>query len=506
MKLGFQGNNDNGRKPLATLGNLKLACVELGIPDDKHTLRRAARAFDLYHSGKVEHLNNHTFNVKSQYAERFPYQVWISPTGTSYCTCPDWMNYSGDKVVPDIHFHCKHAIAARVWLHNNGNGSKIENEAKVKYQNGSRGAAEIEAKLNGDNGSNGNNGTGDNPVHHQLDISNPFQESEQRDIDQIEGRSWRVRSHALGDLVHKLSNGEYVISYRGIMALAEQHGVTFIRHTVKPDAKRNGTVIAYARLGNNTRASGKPMNGSFITAVELAKRNAARQLISLPEQKALVHKFKLEAEFSWEQAKKACLAIVPKFKLSIIIDDMVKEGKLKQAHVSDYKRKEWLAIHRECKRDAETNGNDDDDNNEPSEFPNDTEVPENADDFIAECKKAEAEVDDTVSQDYDDDITAKDVEDMPLENSCAEVESHGEAEASPVCSIALGVRTAGKRKLQMGKDRIIWLIEVDGTKKQISYPEAGKLNRNSVLRLTQGIACGADISTVELSACDRTRQ
>ena len=45
-----------------------LACVELGIPDDKHTVKRAARAFDLYHSGKVEHLNDHTFRVKSQSA------------------------------------------------------------------------------------------------------------------------------------------------------------------------------------------------------------------------------------------------------------------------------------------------------------------------------------------------------------------------------------------------------------------------------------------------------
>ncbi len=117
-----QGNN--GRKPLATLGNLKLACVELGISDDKHTLRRASRAFDLYNSGKVEHLNDHTFAVKSQYRERLPYQVHISKSGTSYCTCPDWRNYSGDLVLPDVHFHCKHSIAARIWLHHNGNGSK----------------------------------------------------------------------------------------------------------------------------------------------------------------------------------------------------------------------------------------------------------------------------------------------------------------------------------------------------------------------------------------------
>ena len=38
-------------------------------------------------------------------------------------------------------------------------------------------------------------------------------------------------------LVHVLSNGDYIISYNGVMALAEQHGVTFLRHTVKSDAK-----------------------------------------------------------------------------------------------------------------------------------------------------------------------------------------------------------------------------------------------------------------------------
>ncbi len=285
------------------------------------------------------------------------------------------MNYSGDQVVPDIHFNCKHAISARIWLHNEGNGSKIVNDC------GTSEAKALQEKLNG------SNGTGDNqtPVHHQLDVTNPFEESEALDIEQINGNGWRVSHkcdpHALGDLVHKLSNGEYVISYHGIMNLADKHDVTFIRHTVKSDAKRNGTVIAYAQLGTCTRASGKPMNGSFITAVELAKRNAARQLLPLPEIKALEHKAKaegqrsadtaLEAEFDWQKAKAKCLEIVPEFKLSIIIDDMVSDGTLAQKHVSDYSRREWLLIFDAVKRDAETNSNDDDDggDNTPSSPP-----------------------------------------------------------------------------------------------------------------------------------------
>ena len=73
MKLGFQEQNNGNGKLVLTADNLKFACAELGIPDDAHTLKRAARAFDLYHSGKVEHVNNHTFKVASQYDLKRPY-------------------------------------------------------------------------------------------------------------------------------------------------------------------------------------------------------------------------------------------------------------------------------------------------------------------------------------------------------------------------------------------------------------------------------------------------
>ncbi len=237
------------------------------------------------------------------------------------------------------------------------NGSKVVNEC------GTSEAKSLQDKLNGNNGTGG-----ESHPSTQLDVNDPFQESELLDIDQIEGRSWRVprwredmssriiASHALGDLVHKLSNGEYVISYNGIMALAEQHNVTFTKHTVKSDAKRNGTVIAHARRGNNTRASGKPMNGSFITAVELAKRNAARQLLPLVEIKALEKKAQLEAEFDWQVAKRKCLELVPEANLNCIINDLVNDGKLEQKHPSDYGRKEWLVIFDAVKNDNNGGG------------------------------------------------------------------------------------------------------------------------------------------------------
>jgi hypothetical protein len=110
MKLGFsQGNNGNGKLVL-TADNLKFACTELGIPDDAHPDKvGTARAFDLYHSGKVEHQRDHTFKVASQYDRQEPYEVKIKQTPYlkagcyAYCTCQDWMNYSGDQDLPDVH-------------------------------------------------------------------------------------------------------------------------------------------------------------------------------------------------------------------------------------------------------------------------------------------------------------------------------------------------------------------------------------------------------------------
>ena len=390
--------------------------VRLGIPDHPFVARRIARAFDLVATDKVNEVSHDDgfYRVHSQYDDKI-YTVELNH-GNPSCTCPDnertifckhsiasmlvaleakpkaraiaraklvvyddtfdkrngkrhskygrWIvnDYKvrkGYVVYSDEHGklhcacgkkNCRHCKAIRkvtaegvptetVGIAPRDDGKRIENEC------GTSEAKSLQDELNG------NNGTGDNNlVHHQLDTSNPFQECEQLDIDQIEGRS-------NGDLVHVLSNGEYVISYRGIMKLAEQHGVTF--EASRHDATR--TVIAYGRCGSNSRASGKPINGSEMTAIELAKRNTARQLLPLPEIKALEHKAKFEGEFDWQVAKRKCLEIVPDFTFDILLTDLVRDGKIAQKHSSDYSRKEWLVIFDACKRDADTNGHDDDD-------------------------------------------------------------------------------------------------------------------------------------------------
>ena len=222
MYLGTIQENNNGNKLTLTADNLKFACAELGIQDDSHTLRRAARAFDLYHSGKVEHVNDHTFVVASQYDRQRPYQVTLHEGATKmygYCTCQDWMNYSGDMDVPNVDFWCKHMISAALWLHKNGNGNGNGNGSKITNDCGSKRAEAIQAKLNGQVDSRNDNGKGANksPSLNIDPSAKPFMESDDLDEQQI--------LTGEGDKVHKLSNGNYCISYLGIQHLAQKHGI-----------------------------------------------------------------------------------------------------------------------------------------------------------------------------------------------------------------------------------------------------------------------------------------
>ena len=635
--------------------------VRLGIPDHPFTHRRIARAYNLVETNKVNEVSREDgfYRVHSQYNDKI-YTIELNH-GNPHCTCPD-----GERTI-----FCKHSIASMmvgqehkakslivketphnekvkaswvvtdgneyttVWqdlngkiccvcgayynkdcihkqlirdYYDGGNGWRVRSHAlgsKIVNDCGTSEAKALQKKMNGDNG------TGDNqsPVHHQLDTSDPFQECEQRDIDQING-------NGNGDLVHHLSNGEYIISYNGIMALSEVHGVTFTKHTDEQEAKDTRTVIAHARRGNNTRASGKPMNGSFITAVELAKRNAARQLLPLVEIKALEKKAQLESEFDWQVAKRKCLEIVPDFTFEIIIHDLVKADTLRQAHPSDYNRKEWLVIFDAVKKDAEINGNDNDGGDDtPSsyeqvtccicgrtltnklsisrcvgpecfkkvgaqgaQFLQDDEV---SDELIKASKLYQDEalqkrivkscltldaplpvkvlrwlgneyfgyknrpilyyvcadgqlnrIDtakrklrhaiitrDTAETELDahalsraiarDKQMAADVAD-PSERKaevpdnvdefvarCKEMESEVD-DPAPMVEVSQ-MNGDGKRKLVMDKNKNITLVEPDGTETPITMRDAAfDFGSNFILRLTQGIACGGDISTVEL--------
>ena len=476
MYLGTIQENKNGNGKLTlTADNLKFACAELGISDDKHTLRRAARGFDLYYSGKVEHVNDHTFKVASQYDRQRPYQVILHEGATKpygYCTCPDWMNYSGDTDVPNVDFWCKHMISAAIWLHKNGNGSKPTNEC------GSERAKRLQDKMNGQLNKSGNNGNGagnnapSQPTQPngrcfgihlptKLDVTDPFQRSEQNDIDQIEGRG-------NGELAWEI-DGKYVISYRGIMKLAEKHDITF--ETAIHDETH--TAIAKAHRNGSERGSGKPINGNEVTAMELAKRNAARQLLPLAEIKAMEKKAKLETEFSWEKAKAKCVELVTDFNLDIIIHELIKENTLRSDCLSGYNRTEWLLIFEACRQDAAQSN---DDNNEGEDNSSPSPTVENLDpksvnnwsynspEFLAKCREAIQKV-------RDDKVEANE---MPLQKECS-------------------------RKLQMDKKLRTWLIEADGTKQEISCREiCEKFESNIVTRLRAGIDSGADISTVEL--------
>ncbi len=419
---------------LRSQDEIRNTVVSLGLPEHPYFMRRTARAMDLLDTGKVNFVGRRPsvvdpegddiFRVHSQFDNKI-YHVELNH-GNPGCTCPDhqknpgvlckhmisatiykkerqakqatqinaesarslpliirrrddglWCIIDGNHLVQittingKLFCNCKECRKSRQQndcrykkaIRNNGgggggNGSKITNEC------GSERAKQLQEKMNAQLNKSGNNGNGAHaPSQIQLDPSDPFQESEQNDIDQIEGRK-------NGELAWKLSNGEYCISYRGIMTLAEKHGIEY-EVSLHDDTN---TVIAKA-MNDNERVSGKPMNGCADTAIELAKRNAARQLLPLVEIKAVEKKAQLEAEFSWQKAYAKCVELVGgKAQVDIIIHDLVKDGKLRQDHPAHYDRTEWLIIHDACKQDASNDNNDGGDNT-PSSTPSTVDIP-----------------------------------------------------------------------------------------------------------------------------------
>jgi len=488
MKLGFSQQEIKG------------TLAELNLPEHSYYMRRAARALDIVNQDKVHFLGEDVFRVDSQWDDKH-YHVELNH-GNVGCTCEDFKKNG---------VACKHMIAATIykkerqgqpttqmrikkrsdgifcWIDgntvgnaeylsrtghwycgcmrlklkepcrhikeiqkrlgddgNNGNGSKITNDC------GSEHAKQLQDKFNGqqlDSRNDNGNGAKAPSQPTKLDIRDPFQQSEQLDIDQIEGRS-------NGELVHKLSNGEYVISYQGIMTLAQKHDIKF-DEAIHSDTY---TVIAKGRCGTSERVSGKPINGNEITALELAKRNCARQLLPYAELKAVEKKAQLESEFDWQKAYAKCVELVgTKAILDCIIYDLVNWNKIRQDNPSHYDRREWLLIHEYCQKEASISRDPKSTNNWSY----------NSAVFIDRCKEAIQKVRD------DNTIEAND---QPLEGG------------------------NGKRQLQMDKKLRTWLIESDGTKKKISCREiCEQFNDGSlVTRLRACIDDGADIGIVEL--------
>jgi hypothetical protein len=385
----------------------------LGLPSDGFIQRRVARAFDLVESNKVSQIDDGIFRVRSQYDEGKSYIVNVN-SGDPSCDCPDgertinckhriasllyanrrvsnaddnrkqsqaitifkttdgndgdfwrrcWCIAQGNRrtVVYEEHNgrlfcncgayyqDCKHKQLVIKTVTNEL--KSIAKEKRIVNECGTEQAKQLQDKMNGQLNSRNGNGNGAHKAPSQpmkLDLRDPFQESEQNDIDQIEGRK-------NGELAWKLSNGKYCISYKGIMTLSEKHGVTFTHG----DNSNTKQVIARARLNGNERLSGKLPIPCQETAIELAKRNAARQLLPLEEIKALEYKTKLNAEFSWQKAYKKCAALVgTEANVDIIIHELVQSGKLRQDSPTHYDRTEWLIIHKACQEDAQEQIND----------------------------------------------------------------------------------------------------------------------------------------------------
>jgi len=491
MKLGFSQQEIKG------------TLAELNLPEHSYYMRRAARALDIVNQDKVHFLGEDVFRVDSQFDDTH-YHVELNH-GNVGCTCEDfkkngvackhmiaatiyskqakstvkvtwddtknsyhkrgrwWVTDYKERIKYVIYRDgdgnlicpcgrkpdCEHRRVIREYLNNN-NDSGNGNDSKITNECGSNEAKALQDQMNGQLTKSEMSGNGDakSPSQPQLDISDPFQQSEQLDIDQIEGRRD-------GELAWKLSNGKYCISYRGIMTLAKKHSIEFDEISVN-----DNTVIAKAKNGNE-RISGKPIYDNANTALELAKRNCARQLLPLAEIKATEYKAKLNAEFDWQTAYTKCVELVgTKAIVDIIINDLVNWGKLRKDNPSHYDRTEWLLIHDYCQKEASVERDPGSTNNWCY----------NSAVFIDRCKEA--------------------IEKVRTENKV-------EANEQPLEG------DNGKRKLQMDKKLRTWLIEADGTKKEISCREIceqfeTQTNPRIVTRLRAGIDDGADISIVEL--------
>ena len=415
--------------------------VSLGLPEHPYFMRRAARAMDLLDTGKVNFVGDEIFRVHSQFDDTI-YHVELNHGLPPRCDCADYQKNPGVSckhiissllytqrqaksltiyddtansylgrgrwIVTDhvakIRYQiyrdskgglhcpcergrkgkdCEHKKAIREYTTNNGDGGG--NGSKLAYEFGSNNAKELQDKMNGQIDSRNDNGNGANKApsqHLQLDVSNPFEESESYDIEQIEGRR-------NGELAWKLSNGGYVISYQGIMSLSQKHHIAF-ETAIHSETH---TVIAKGRCGTSERVSGKPINGNLVTAMELAKRNCARQLLPLAEIKATECKAKLEAEFDWQKAQAKCVELVGiEANVDIIIHELVKDGKLRQDSPTHYDRTEWLIIHNACQKDADDNNDGGDETPSSNEVNRykvlaDAEVNPNFQQRYDECKK-----------------------------------------------------------------------------------------------------------------------
>ena len=579
----------------------------LGLPTDGFVQRRVARAQDLVASNKVSQIDDGIFRVRSQYDEGKSYIVNVN-SGDPSCDCPD-----GERTI-----NCKHRIASllyarkqaqaitivkttdgnsgdywrRCWCIAQGNRrtvvyeehsgrlfcncgayyqdckhkqlviKTVTNELKsiakgkpVVNECGSNEAKALQDKMNAQLDSQNNNGNGAQAPSQptKLDLRDPFQESESYDIEQVEGRK-------NGEMAWKLSNDTYCISYKGVMTLAEKHGVTFTTGS----NSQTKQVIARARLNGNERVSGKLPIPSYEVAVELAKRNAARQLLPLEEIKAIEYKAKLNAEFSWKKAYAKCVELVgTEANVDIIIHELTQAGRLRQDSPTHYNRVEWRLIYEACKQDAQEQKNDGGDNTPPSQPDNgswrewynrcvevsslyDTGIVINqmtpkhyyrkdriTDDewqrIFSECQRRREEYERTQAAKADfasaqqaykfkhiRDISGYDVRSKkytgrpPLNSKefiakCQEAIETVRAEKNIVEANEQPLENSNgeKRKLMMDKKLRTWLVEADGTKKAISCREIceqfeSKQNPSIVPRLRAGIDDGADISIVEL--------
>jgi hypothetical protein len=96
-----------GHKNWMTETEMKAAAAAMGLPTDRDTLRRVARANAILFNGLVKATAlDYLYQVKSQFQQDKTYLVIQQKEGYYQCTCPDFTKHQ---------LPCKHAIAVMAY-------------------------------------------------------------------------------------------------------------------------------------------------------------------------------------------------------------------------------------------------------------------------------------------------------------------------------------------------------------------------------------------------------
>jgi len=289
----------------------------LGLPTKGFVQRRVAHAYDSTLSNQVMEIDDGIFRVRSQSEPQKSYIVNIN-RGHPSCDCPD-----GQRTI-----NCKHRIASLL-IASQSSQRRLRQEIDaltIHALERSEGTDETHKSCN-QKGRWIVTDDQDKVVYHI------YQDGKGRLICPCGRKS---------DCKHRKAIKEYISKNK----IKNEYGTEF---ALEIQEKLNRHLN---RLKNSTKGPALERSEGSKDPSQLAKRNAAGQLLPLAEMVAIEKKAQLEAEFDWQVAYEKCIKVAgTKANVDITINELVKASKLRQDNPSHYNRTEWLTIYNACKND-----------------------------------------------------------------------------------------------------------------------------------------------------------